>query len=119
MIAGFLKTDRVCVRECVCERVHFLKDEYLNNILNDLPTSWTGSVELVQPPRAGKAGEQVSRPSVDDVPVPWSHAAQLAGLQQGLGPDLFHFHAQTFLTVPFGERLIFVEAGRPGSFALS
>lgn len=61
----------------------------------------------------------MSRTSVDDVPIPWSHTAELAGLQQGLGPDLFHFHAQIFLTIPFGERLIFVEAGRPGSFALS
>lgn len=103
----------------VREHEHFLKDEYLNNILNDLPTSWTRSVELVQPPRAREAGEQVSGAPVDDVPVPGAHAAELAGLQQGLGPDLLHFHAQTFLAIPFGERLIFVEAGRPGGFALS
>lgn len=30
---------------CVC--VFFLEDEYLNNILNDLPTPWTRSLELV------------------------------------------------------------------------
>lgn len=81
------------MRVYVREREHFLKDEYLNNILNDLSASWTRSVELVQPPRARKAGEQVSRTPVDDVPVPWAHTAELAGLQQGLGPDLFHFHA--------------------------
>lgn len=47
-----------CVFVCVSERdfFFFLKDEYLNNFLNDLATSRTGSVELVQPPRARKAG---------------------------------------------------------------
>lgn len=32
---------------CVCGFFFFLEDEYLNNILNDLPTPWTRSLELV------------------------------------------------------------------------
>lgn len=106
-------------RACVYERADFLKDEYLNNFLNDLPTSWTRSVELVQPPRARKAGQQVSCSSVYDIPISWAHATELAGLQQGLGPDLLNFHAQTFLTIPFRDRLIFAEARRPRCLALS
>lgn len=56
---------------------------------------------------------------MDDVSVSGTHATQLAGLQQGLGPDLLHLHAQTLLTIPFRDRLVFAEAGRPRSLALA
>lgn len=37
---------------CMC----FLKNEYLNNFLNNLPTAWTRSLELVQPPCTRETG---------------------------------------------------------------
>lgn len=62
---------------CVCV-YSVLKDEYFNNFLNDLSTSWTRSLELMQPPCTWKTGKQVSRTSVYDISIAWSHSTELA-----------------------------------------
>ena len=102
---------------CTCRFARFLKDEYLNNFLNDLPTSWTRSVKLVQPPCTWKTGKQVSRTSMYNISIARSHPTELARLQQCLRPNLFHLHSQTLLIFPLWELLIFVEAGWPGRLA--
>lgn len=59
----------------------------------------------------------MSRTSVYYISIAWSDSTELAWLQQSLGPNFFHLHAQIFLAFPFRELLISVEAGGPRPLA--
>lgn len=96
-----------------------LEDEYLYNLLNNLSTPWTGSLELMQPPCTGETREQVSRSSVYYIPITGSHSTQLAGLQQRLRSNVLDLHPQAFLAVPLGELTLLVQSRRAWPFAFS